>query len=112
MKNDFTINIYHHNADSSKILDSLLLILKHLKKMDNTIDEVLTEVQEASTVEDGLITLTQGIKAALDKVLAGALPPATQAKVDAIWQGLADNKAKVAQAIIDNTPAAEEPPVE
>lgn len=77
--------------------------------MANTLDDVLKDVNDESTLDDSIITLLQGIKAQLDSVLAGGLTPAQQAKVDAIFSGLEANKAKVAAAITANTPAAPTP---
>lgn len=71
-----------------------------------TIDQVVQDVTDETTVEQSLVTLTAGIKAQLDAITAGALPPATQAKVDAIFAQLETNKATLAAAITANTPAA------
>lgn len=72
-----------------------------------TIDDVVKDVTDESTVEDGLITLTTDIKTQLDAALAGTtVPPAVQAKIDAVFTQLETNKAKLAAAITANTPAA------
>ena len=71
-----------------------------------TIDDVVKDVTDESTVEDGLITLTTDIKTQLDAALAGTtVPPAVQAKIDAVFTQLETNKAKLAAAITANTPA-------
>lgn len=82
----------------------LTKIERKLKNMAHTIDEVLTGVQEESTVDDSIITLLQNIKKQLDDLLAGNLPPETQAKVDAIFDQVQANKTKVADAVTANTP--------
>lgn len=96
-----------------RIIELLLLINRKLDyiigkeiKMENTLDATLADVQSESTVIDGLITLTAGIKSQLDAVLAGALTPDQQAKVDAIFAAVEENKEKVSAAITANTPAA------
>lgn len=71
-----------------------------------TIDEVLADVQQESTLDDSIITLLQNIKAQLDALLAGNLPPEVQAKVDEIFAQVEANKQKVADAITANTPPA------
>lgn len=88
-----------------KILENQFLIIKTQHKMTATLDQILQDTTDESTVIDSLVTLTAGIKAQLDAVLAGALTPEQQAKVDAIFSAVESNKAKVAQAITDNTPA-------
>lgn len=75
--------------------------------MANTLDDVANDVRDESTVIDSLAALTAGIKKQLDDALSGAtLPPQVQAKVDAVFAGIEANKAKLAKAITDNTPAA------
>ena len=69
-----------------------------------TLDETLVAVTEETTVIESLATLTAAIKAALDEALAGVnLPPAVQAKVDAVFSGIQANKQKVADAVVANT---------
>lgn len=77
--------------------------------MANTLDDVLKDVTDESTLDDSIIALLTGIKAQLDAVLAGGLTPALQAKVDQIFAQAEANKAKVAAAITANTPAAPTP---
>lgn len=74
--------------------------------MDKTIDEVLASVTENETVGDGIVTLLTGIKKQLDEALAGTkLPPAVQAKVNAIFEASERDKQKLADAIVANTPS-------
>jgi hypothetical protein len=75
--------------------------------MATTIDDILQGVTDESTVEDSLIALTTNIKAQLDAALAGTtLPPAVQAKYEAVFAKITDNKAKAAAAVLANTPSA------
>lgn len=79
-------------------------------EVQKSLDDVLADVADESTQIDGLSTLTSGIKAQLDAVLAGSLTPAQQAKVNAIFDAVEANKHKVVDAINANTPAAGAPP--
>ena len=72
-----------------------------------TLDEVLVAVTKADEVDDSLIALTAGIKQQLKDALAGTtLPPAVQAKVDAIFTQVEAGKEKVAAAVLANTDSA------
>jgi ribosomal silencing factor RsfS len=74
---------------------------------DKTLDDVLQDVTDESTVADSLISLTSSIKAQLDAILAGTtVAPAVQAKYNAVFAQLETNKAKWAAAVLANTPAA------
>lgn len=75
-----------------------------------TLDDVISDITDLSSKEDGLITLTSGIKAQLDAVTQGSLTPEQQAKVDAIFAAVEDRKTAVQAAIDANTPPASPPP--
>lgn len=79
------------------------LILEKLKHMAATLDDVLKDVTDESTVIDGISTLLSGLQQQLKDALANA---ADKAKVDAIFAAAESNKAKLAKALTDNTPAA------
>lgn len=79
-------------------------VLKMEKRIMASLDELLAGVAELDTKEDSLIQLTTNIKAQLDAVLAGALTPAQQAKVDEIFAKVQENAAQVQTAIDANTP--------
>ncbi len=71
------------------------------------IQDVADDVEAESSIEDGLIVLTTSLKASVDAALAGTvLPTAVQAKIDSAFAALETNKAKLAAAIVANTPAA------
>ncbi len=72
--------------------------------MANTLDDVLGAVTDEATVEDSVLALLTSIKAQLDA--AGG----NQAKIDAIFSGLQANKAKLAAALLANTPTPPTPP--
>jgi len=69
-----------------------------------SLDEVLALVTAETTQLDSVIALIDGLKAQLDEVLAGTLPPALQAKVDAIFAGANVNAAKIVDALDTNVP--------
>jgi len=71
-----------------------------------TLDETLAAVSAEDTKVDGIIAFLDGIKKQLADALAGTtLPPATQAKVDAIFTQASASAAKIDAAISSNTPS-------
>ena len=82
-------------------------VLKQGEKMAATLDQVLDTVTAESTVVNSISELIKGLKQQLADALAGTtLPPAVQAKVDAIFSTAEANKAKLAEAVLENTPQA------
>src|SRR4051794_35866658 len=70
-----------------------------------TLDQIALEVAGESTDIDSLAKLFAGIQQQLADVLSGAnLPPAVQAKVDAIFAAVEANKQKLADALAANVP--------
>lgn len=110
------VHHYFHDLLSENLdrkLTQILAIVQNIQQKEiyimATLDELMQDVTDEGTVEDGLVTLTEGIKAQLDAFLAGQLTPEVQAKVDAVFAGVEANKAKVSAAITANTPAAPAP---
>ncbi len=103
---------YHHQADevpawAHEVLRRLDLILSNQETIMATLDDVLKDVTDESTAIDSISTLIAGLKQQIADALAGTtLPPATQAKVDAIFAAAETNKGKIATALAANTPAA------
>lgn len=88
-----------------KLSHSIKKLKKQLKKMDTTLDEVLDEVKSEGSQIESLSLLTSGLKQQLQEALTGvSLPPSVQAKVDAIFAGVEENKQKVVDALNANTP--------
>lgn len=92
-------------------LDHAIGLLYELKlkvdTMARTLDETLAAVTDESTKTDSLIALFNGVEQQLKDVLAGAaLPPSVQAKIDAIFDGVTNNAAKVQASLDANTPPA------
>ena len=80
-------------------------VLHKMEKMMATLDEVLADVADESTKLDSLATFIAGLKQQIADALAGVtLPPAIQAKVDAVFAGVEANKAKVVSAMDANVP--------
>lgn len=81
-----------------------IIVIQNFKIMA-TLDQVLASVTENETVGDSIVTLLNSIKTKLDEALSGTnLPPAVQAKVDAIFESSERDKQKLADAIVANTP--------
>jgi len=71
----------------------------------STLDEIIALVTDENTKLDSVIALIDGLKAQLDEVLSGAsLPPAVQAKVDAVFAAANANAAKIVDALDTTTP--------
>lgn len=107
---------FHQDPGILTILQQMSQKLDSIQTKETTImatlDQIVTDVQDESTQIDGLSTLTAGLKQQLADALAGTtLPPATQAKIDAVFAGVEANKAKIVTAINANTPAAAVPVV-
>jgi hypothetical protein len=73
--------------------------------MPVTLDQALESVTSNGTVGDSAVALMTTLKTRLDEALSGVtLPPAVQAKVDAIFEASEADKAKIEAAILSNTP--------
>jgi hypothetical protein len=104
---------YHHFIPDYEVLcrmesieRKMDLIIENQENIMATLDEVLKDVTDEATAIDGISTLIAGLKQQLADALSGAtLPPATQAKVDAIFAQAEANKAKIATALEPNPTA-------
>ena len=71
------------------------------------LDDIVADVTAETTLIEGVSTLVTGLKQQLADALTGEnLSPEAQAKVDQIFATAEANKAKLAAALADNTPAA------
>lgn len=95
----------HSRKELRQALGLLRILVQQGEKIMATLDEILSSVDAEDAVDDSIIALLTGIKAQLDAVIAGGLSPAVQAKVDAIFAKVEASKAKVAAAVVANTPA-------
>lgn len=104
------IHLHSHpdeeTAERLRWIDQKLGIIIHsTETMMATLDQILSDVTDESTQIDGIATLVTGLRQQLADALAGTtLPPATQAKVDAIFAQAEVNKQKIADALNANTP--------
>lgn len=70
-----------------------------------TLDEALASVTANGTVGGSAVALMANLKTRLDEALSGVtLPPAVQAKVDAIFTASEADKTALEEAILANTP--------
>ena len=104
---------FHHHPPAvevppwAELNRKLDLILKNQETIMATLDETLAATTAEDTKIDSIIAYNTGIKKQLDDVLAGAsLPPAVQAKVDAIFAQANASASKIDTALAANTPAA------
>jgi hypothetical protein len=76
-----------------------------------TLDDIIADIKDLGTKEDGLVTLMNGLEQQLKDALAGvSLPPDVQAKIDAAFDAVESRKQAIQDAIDANTPPS--PPVE
>jgi hypothetical protein len=106
-----TVHVYGNPVELVQRLDQIAGMLSTLQTLGvsqmATLDQVLQDVADESSQIDSLSTLTAALKQQVQDALAGVtLPPAVQAKVDAVFTGIESNKQKVVDAINANTPAA------
>lgn len=73
------------------------------KRIMANLDQAIADIQEESTAIDSVGALIISLRQQVADALSGAvLPPAVQAKVDAVFAGLETNKAKLATALATN----------
>lgn len=78
-----------------------------------TLQDLLDDVSEETTLVESVATLIKQLKAQLADALSGeTLPPAVQAKIDQIFSIHEENTKALADAIVANTTPADEGPVE
>src|SRR5438105_15488275 len=102
------IHHYIHCADEQKFAD-ILTLLRAISaqgvKIMATLDQIAADITAETSAIDSLSALIAGLKQQLADALAGTtLPPAVQAKVDAIFADAETNKAKLAAALTANVP--------
>lgn len=104
----FIIKLIIEGLETSNTLKNILDVVQALQHklniMAKTLDEVLADAGDESTKIDSLLVIVDGIEQQLKDALSGVtLPPAAQTKVDAIFDNIESNKAKVQAAIDKNT---------
>ena len=93
-------------ANHNEIMTVLKRIEGKVIMADETLDQVIAAVTQEETVEAGVETLLAQLKSSLDAITAGALPPATQAKVDSLFTSITNDSTGLSTALTANTPAA------
>jgi hypothetical protein len=86
-------------ADAARLNVLFGFLLRRLERIMHTLEDTLALVTAERTDIDSLAALTAGIKKQLDDVLAGALTPSQQMRVDAIFDKIQQNKQAVADAV-------------
>lgn len=69
-----------------------------------TLDELVAAAEAEDSKIDSLISLVETLKAKVDEIVAGALTPEQQAKLDAAFASISDNPDRIQAAIDANTP--------
>jgi hypothetical protein len=98
-------------AASVASIDQTIQSNKQLEvTMAQTLDDIIADISDLGTKEDGLVTLVKGLK----DQLAAAIPPGTlsaeqQAKVDQIFATVEQRKAAIQAALDENTPPSPPP---
>lgn len=105
---------HHHRCDDPlegarpldiEIYHMLARIIENQEKIMATLDETLAAVTAEDSKVDSIIALVDGLKKQLADALAGTtLPPAVQAKVDAVFAQATASAGKIDTAITANTP--------
>lgn len=91
-------------------LDKIEHLLHKILTKENiimaTLDDVISDINDETTLIESVSTLITGLEDQINALLAGALTPEQQAKVDLIFAGAEANKAKLAAALVANVPPA------
>lgn len=95
------------NASLSTISAKLDQVLKNQEKQMADLDQILSDVQAGNSLIDGISALVDGLRAQLADALSGTKVPAqVQSKIDEVFDAVEAQKARLAQAVTSNTPAA------
>jgi hypothetical protein len=79
---------------------------------DKTMDDVLADITDLRTREEGLAAVTNHLQEQLTAALSGmVIPPDVQAKINAAFDAVEANKTEVIAAINANTPPSNTPPI-
>lgn len=107
MRFEIDVNVHFQDQEAVRLLHLVLAKLDSLSiKGDSimaTLDQILADVTDQSTKLDSIAALIAGLKQQIADALAGVtLPPAVQAKVDAIFTAAEGNSAKIQTALDAN----------
>jgi len=74
---------------------------------DVTTAQIIANIAEETTLEDSLVALKDALQRQVNDLLAGVtLPPGVQQDLNAIFDTVETNKAKLAAATVQNTALA------
>lgn len=89
----------------NRIENKLDILIAKENKMGATLDQVLQDVSDETSLEQSVLTLVGNIQDQLKAALAGTtISPANQAKIDSIFSGIESNKTALTAALTANTP--------
>ena len=91
-----------------KLIRQVRKLTNQVTKMSETVTELTTRVAELETVGDSAIELLNGLKAQLDAAIANN----DMSEVKALSDRIGAQTQEMADAIVANTVAVDEPPVE
>jgi hypothetical protein len=106
---------FHHHRNNDpwsnappwavELREMVRLVLNKENSIMSTLDDDLAAVTAESTRLDSIDTLITTLNQRIADALSGTtLPPAVQAKVDAVFAGLQANSAKIDTALNTNVP--------
>lgn len=73
---------------------------KQQKETMATLADIEKDVKDQKTLVDGLSALIDGLRQQIVDILSGAnLPPDVQARIDGVFAGMEENKAKMTTAL-------------
>ncbi len=102
------VDVFHHFGNPSEV-NEMLRLLREIHSQNGKImaslQDIIDDVSAETTAIGSLTDLVAGLKQQLADALSGVnLPPAVQAKVDAIFAGVDANKQKILDALAANVP--------
>lgn len=101
------------------VLKAIILIIEKEKQIMTTLDEIkelsvnqIQRIEALNIALDGFRAKVDGIKAELEALEQRDLTAAQQAQVDSIAKNMILSIQKIEETLVENTPAAPEPPPE
>ena len=78
-------------------------------KMTTSLDDVIADIEDLGTKEDGLIALTKGLQQQVKDALGGTITPDQQAKIDQVFAAVEARKTAIQEALDAGTPPSPAP---
>lgn len=92
------------NATVHKIDQNMQRMMTAERIMAQTLDDVLADIADLGSKEDGLVTLTKALQAQVNQITSGSLSPEQQAKVDQVFAAVEARKQAIQAALDEGTP--------